>query len=116
MQLHHLDEQRVAEILAFGGTELREELCSDLERCATRLRDSIGAQHEAPRLRAEMQRQILHELRGIAATIGAAPLAAFSKEVENQLQVADETMIEQACAKIAETCLSLSRQIAGMGA
>lgn len=116
MQLHHLDEQRVAEILAFGGTELRDELRADLERCAARLRDSIAGQCESPRLRAEMQRKILHELRGIAATIGAAPLAAFSKEVENQLQAADDSMIEQACAKIADTCLTLSRQIAGMEA
>ncbi len=114
MQLRHLDEHRVAEILAFGGAELREELRADLERCAARLQDSIASPIDSSKLRAEMQRKILHELRGIAATIGADPLAAFSKEVENQLQTAETSMIEMACAKIADTCLILSRQIAGM--
>lgn len=86
MLLRQFDAQLVDELLVLGGHDLRNQLLADLSRCATVLRDAAHVTgSDAPPQTPEDLKRDLHELRGIALTIGAAGLSDYCLETETRL-------------------------------
>lgn len=90
-------------LLAAGGTELRDQLVVDLQKFESDLRTyclSGEVNSAQPDRHAET---LLHNLRGLAATIGAESLAATCSEAENSIRSQQrETLLQNTLAVVAE--------------
>lgn len=76
-----LDAKTLETLLNIGGSEMRTLLCAQLAIDFQRLHDAIDTDNAADMARAA------HELKGLAATIGAERLATMARSLD---KVADE--------------------------
>lgn len=110
MPLRQFDTQLVDDLLALGGGELRDQLLADLSRCAAQIRENGGSpRQDMPP--PEQIRRDLHELRGIALTIGATGLSEYCLETEDRLFHPPDATSRLRYATIAAACDALAEGI-----
>jgi len=99
------------ELLSLGGAELKNHFIADLQRCQTQLTESMTDAKRDQRQSLEQSRRILHELRGISLTIGAAPLVKLCAEAEAFCDMGSlqDTMVRQ--PEILNLCSALIDEI-----
>ena len=102
------DENQMSTLLSLDGGALREPLLNDLQRCQTVLDDvlSLGTRDSA-----ECVRKALHELRGIALTIGATSLARHCAKVEAFCDTGHLSEVSQHRAAIHLACKDLRARL-----
>ncbi|GAB4269819.1 MAG: hypothetical protein Kow0013_21610 [Pararhodobacter sp.] len=71
-----LDHDALARVLGLGDAALRDALCSQLAADFRRLRTALDAEE------AHLVARTAHEIKGLAATIGANPLADIAASVD----------------------------------
>ena len=76
------DETTLNALLAMGGEQLRVQLLHDLSRIESRIWPPSSAPSSGAAMSPEMLRRLLHEMRGIALTVGATTLAQACAEAE----------------------------------
>ena len=73
------DEKQMSALLSLDGGALREPLLNDLQRCQTLLDQTLSLDARDSTV---ILRKALHELRGIALTVGATTLARHCAKAE----------------------------------
>lgn len=88
----------LAQLFAMGGPALRIALCKQLREDFLRLRDGLIAQAVCPR--------VAHELKGLAATVGAQRLADMARKLETGESSDVMTVQREIDAVLAELALA----------
>lgn len=105
------DQAQLDALLSLGGTELRDQFLTDLERCQTRLSQSLSLAGTEERRGLDHARHALHELRGIALTVGAATLTRHCAEAEAFCDMGRLAEVVAKQADILAICTDLGAQI-----
>jgi HPt (histidine-containing phosphotransfer) domain-containing protein len=105
------DQTQLDALLSLGGRTLCDQFVSDLERCESRFREAIGVASADKRQGLEMARRALHELRGIALTVGATSLTRSCAKAEAFCDLGQLKEVQEARTEILATCDSLTKLI-----
>jgi HPt (histidine-containing phosphotransfer) domain-containing protein len=110
------EETRLDELLSLGGAELRDHFLADIQRCQAQLTQSMTLAASDQRQGLEQSRRVLHELRGISLTIGAAPLVKLCAEAEAYCDMGSLQDVIDRHADILTMCAALSDRISAHSA
>lgn len=112
MYMKHIDDVLLRDMLALAGEAFREQLLADLMRCTRQLQENCTAPPENSYIAAKAQQQVLHELRGLGVTIGAAQLVKLCNEGEALPVRAGAGVCQSFCDRVVEACTEVSALIA----
>lgn len=105
------DKTQLNSLLSLGGTELRDQFLADLERCQIRLTEALKLAQSDEQRSLKLSRHALHELRGIALTVGAASLVRHCAEAEAFCDMGKIKDVADRQTEILMICSELQTQI-----
>ena len=105
------DKAQLDALLSLGGRALCDQFVADLERCQARFTEALGLAAGDKRQALESARRALHELRGIALTVGATPLTRDCAKAEAFCDLGHLKEVLEAQTEILATCEMLTALI-----
>lgn len=115
-QVFRFDSKTLSEFLDMGGAELRgalvAQVCLDLDRCCGLLVFALSqpeAEHDSVGIG-----KAAHEIKGIAATLGALTLVELARQVEQACQEQDTAGLTQLVTRLAAEGKSTSNALAAL--
>ena len=102
------DQTQLDALLNLGGRALCDQFVADLGRCQARLTEALGLASADQRQGLEMARCALHELRGIALTVGATSLTRSCAKAEAFCDLGHIKEVLEARTEILATCDALT--------
>lgn len=97
-----LDTALLGSLVEMGGEELRLQLLADLSECETGLKALCRSEQGSMTSTASDAARVLHTLRGLAMTIGAAKLAQACVQAEELEVVAGREKLVHCLARVTE--------------
>ncbi|ATX65833.1 Hpt domain-containing protein [Roseinatronobacter bogoriensis subsp. barguzinensis] len=105
------DQMQLDALLSLGGRALSDQFVADLARCETHFIEALGVASTDKRQGLELARRALHELRGIALTVGATSLSRQCAKAEALCDLGHLQDVVEARAEILATCDALTKLI-----
>ena len=112
MVLMTLDETTLSALLAMGGEDLRLQLLHDLSRIEGRISPLCCAPPSGATMSSDQLRHLLHEMRGIAVTVGASKLAQACAAAEADTVALPVEAMSSQLSEVVDDCKILRAQIA----
>ncbi|MCC5955551.1 MAG: Hpt domain-containing protein [Natronohydrobacter sp.] len=106
-----LDTAVLASLVEMGGEELRLQLLADLRACEDGLKTLCCLSPETATGTTPQTAHLLHTLRGIAMTIGAATLVQSCIEAENLGHAVGRAALVQSLVAVLQECALVRAQI-----
>ena len=111
MSVQLYDKTQLDALLSLGGAELRDQFLADLQRCQQQLRHSIARTADDEKGGLAQARHGLHEMRGIALTVGATPLIRLCAESEAFCDIGRVSEVTARHSEILMICSDMVTQI-----
>jgi len=106
-----LDTAVFASLVEMGGEELRLQLLADLRECEAGLKTLCCLSPETATGFTPQTAHLLHTLRGIAMTIGAAMLVQTCMQAENMGEAVGRAALVQSLMAVLQECALVRAQI-----